>query len=103
MVRDFQKEGAVVAGVSPDSVTSHAAFAAKHGLAVELLSDPDHKALTAYGVWQEKKMYGKAFMGVVRATVLIDPRGIVADTWENVRVNGHAAAVLETLRRLKPH
>ena len=103
MVRDFQKEGAVVIGISPDSVTSHATFAAKHALSVELLSDTDQRVLAAYGVWQEKKMYGRAFMGVVRSTVLIDPRGQVADVWENVRVNGHAAAVLETLRRLNRH
>ena len=101
MIHDFEKEAAVVIGISPDSEKSHAGFVEKHALKVELLSDPAHQVLEKYGVWQKKKMYGKEYMGVVRTTYVIDPQGIVAKAWERVNVKGHAAEVKETLLALK--
>lgn len=97
LVSKFQKKNAVVVGVSPDSVKSHVGFCDKHDLKLTLLSDPDHTMLEKYGVWQEKSMYGKKYMGVARTTVLIDPDGRVAEIWEAVKVPGHAEAVLATL------
>jgi peroxiredoxin Q/BCP len=93
----FRKKGAVIIGISPDSPESHAGFIAKHGLRVELLSDPDHVVCSQYGVWQKKSLYGKEYFGVVRTTVLVDPEGIVRHVWEKVKVAGHAAAVQERL------
>ena len=72
--------------------------AAKKGLTINLLSDPDHDALTLYGAWGKKKMYGKEYEGVIRSTVLIDPNGVVRQTWPKVKTKGHAAQVLETLK-----
>jgi peroxiredoxin Q/BCP len=100
-IRDFEGMDAVVLGVSPDSPESHAKFAAKHGLAVTLLSDPDRTAMTAYGAWGEKTMYGKKVTGVLRSTVLIDPAGKVAHHWKSVKAAGHAAAVRERLAALR--
>lgn len=97
----FAERGAVVAGVSPDSVKSHCNFVAKKELAVTLLSDPEHALLQAAGVWQKKKLYGKEYMGVVRTTALVDPHGIVRALWEKVKVPGHAEAVLERLAALQ--
>ncbi|MBB6431456.1 thioredoxin-dependent thiol peroxidase [Algisphaera agarilytica] len=94
---DLQKAGAVVFGVSPDDVKSHAKFAAKQELNFPLLADPDQAICTKYGVWQEKSMYGKKYMGVVRTTYLIDPKGKVAHRWDKVKVPGHVEAVLEAL------
>ncbi len=92
--------GAVVLGVSPQGVTSKQKFAAKHGLTFPLLADDEAKLCQKYGVWQEKNMYGRKSMGVVRTTYLIDPKGKVAHRWDKVRTKGHAAAVLETLAEL---
>ena len=97
MVPKFQKKNAVIVGVSPDSVKSHVGFCTKHKLKLTLLSDPDHKMLEKYGVWQEKSMYGKKYMGVVRTTVLIDPAGRIAEVWEKVKVAGHAEIVFAAL------
>ena len=97
MVSKFQKRNAVVVGVSPDSVKSHVGFCDKHNLKLALLSDPDHKMLEKYGVWQEKSMYGRKYMGVVRTTVLVDPDGRIAEVWEKVKVNGHAEDVFARL------
>lgn len=97
----FSGLDAVVLGVSPDSVKSHANFAKKHGLKVLLLSDPDKKVLESYGVWREKKMYGRAYMGVVRSTILIDPEGRVAHVWDGVKVPGHVNAVSARLAELR--
>ncbi|AIQ62320.1 putative peroxiredoxin bcp [compost metagenome] len=91
--------GAVVLGVSPDSLASHAKFIAKNGLPFLLLSDEDHSVSGLYGVWQLKKLYGKEFMGVVRSTFLIDEQGKIQDMWTKVRVKGHAEAVTESLSR----
>ncbi len=97
---EFEKLGAVILGVSPDSVKSHANFIVKKGLDLTLLSDPEHEVLEKYGAWQLKKRYGREYMGVVRSTFLIDPDGGIAHAWRNVRVKGHVDAVLERLRRL---
>ena len=101
MKSKLKKAGAVVIGISPDSVKSHGNFINKHDLDLILLSDPEHKALEAYGAWQLKKMYGREFMGVVRSTVLIDPKGVVRRIWPKVKVKGHAEEVLEILQELK--
>ncbi len=94
----FEELGAVVLGVSPDSVESHRKFKEKKGLKVRLLSDESKDVLKSYGVWQKKKMYGREYDGVVRTTYLIDPEGNVAHLWKRVRVKGHAEAVLNKLR-----
>ncbi len=101
MLDEFRKLGAVVIGVSPDSIESHQKFIKKHGLKVTLLSDPEHKVLEAYGVWQLKKMYGREYYGVVRSTFLIDPDGKIAYIWRKVRVKGHAEKVKKVLEELK--
>ena len=97
---EFEKIGATVIGVSPDSVKSHDKFAAKHNLSIVLAADEEHKALEAYGVWKEKSMYGKTYMGVERSTFLIDKAGKVADVWRKVKVPGHAEAVLKAAQAL---
>jgi peroxiredoxin Q/BCP len=101
---EFQKHETAIVGVSPDDVKSHAKFSSKLELPFPLLSDPDHVLLEACGVWQKKKMYGREYMGVARTTLLVDPKGIVQDLWEKVKVTGHAAAVLEKLLEARlPH
>lgn len=97
---ELRKHGASVVGISPDGVASHCAFRDKHGLSVRLLSDEGHKVAEAYGVWVEKSMYGKTYMGVERATFLIDRGGRIARIWHKVRVPGHAAEVLEAVAHL---
>ncbi len=96
----FAAAGAKVVGVSPDSVKSHQRFKAKHGLAVALAADEEKGVLHAYGVWVEKSMYGRKYMGVERTTVLIDRTGRIARIWRKVKVPGHAAEVLEAVRAL---
>ena len=98
---EFEEIGAVVLGVSPDSVKSHQSFCQKHDLTITLLSDPEHEALEKYGVWQLKKMYGREYHGVVRSTFLIDPDGKLAHEWRKVRVKGHVEAVKEKILELK--
>jgi peroxiredoxin Q/BCP len=98
---DFEKLNAVIVGVSPDSPASHARFVEKKNLNILLLSDPEHKVLMKYGVWQKKKLYGREYMGVVRSTFLIDPKGKIAAVWRKVKVNGHVDAVLEKLKELQ--
>lgn len=93
--------GASVVGVSADSVESHRKFKAKHALTFPLLSDPQHDMLDAYGVWQEKSLYGRTFMGIVRSTFLIDAHGVVRATWPKVRVAGHVDEVLAAVKALK--
>lgn len=95
---DFAAVGATVVGVSPDSVKRHVNFAAKHKLSVDLASDPDLAAANAYGVWVEKSMYGRSYMGIERTTFLIGGDGRIARIWRKVRVRGHAAEVLEAAR-----
>lgn len=96
----FAKAGAEIVGVSPDSVASHDKFAKKHGLDFALGSDEDKAMLEAYGVWAEKSMYGRKYMGVVRTTVIVGPDGRVARIWPNVKVPGHAEEVLEAVKSL---
>lgn len=97
---DFEAAGATVIGISPDSVKSHDKFIAKHGLSVALAADEDKSVLEAYGVWKEKSMYGRTYMGVERSTFLIDPEGKIAAIWRKVKVAGHAEAVLKTVTEL---
>jgi thioredoxin-dependent peroxiredoxin len=98
--RAFAKADTEVVGVSADPVKAQDRFRDKHKLAIPLASDETKKMLTAYGVWGEKSMYGRKFMGVRRTTVLIDGGGRVAQVWENVKVDGHADAVLEAAKAL---
>ena len=98
---DFTARGAVILGVSPDSVQSHQKFRQKHELRVTLLSDPEHQVLEAYGAWGKKKMYGREYWGVIRSTFLIDPEGRIAAVWPKVKVKGHVEDVLATLARLQ--
>lgn len=97
---EFDKIGVRVIGLSPDSATKHAKFRKKHELAVDLAADEDRVALEAYGVWVEKSMYGRKYMGVERTTFLIDAQGKIAQVWNKVKVDGHADAVLEAARAL---
>jgi len=100
MRSEFESVGAIVVGVSPDSPKKHCNFTDKHDLSLELLSDEDHRLLEAYGAWSPKKLYGREFLGVVRSTFLIDPEGIVRKVWRKVKVTGHAAEVLQTIKDL---
>ena len=95
--KQLQKRGAVVLGVSPDPVKSKAKFADKQGLNFPILADEGAAVCTKYGVWQEKSMYGKTYMGVVRTTFLIDPKGKVHQRFDKVKVKAHTQAVLEAL------
>ena len=97
---DFSKVGAAVIGVSKDSVARHDKFKAKYELPFTLVSDEDGTLCEAYGVWQEKKNYGRSYMGIVRSTFLIDGTGKVAGVWRNVRVKGHAEDVLKEAKKL---
>ena len=101
LIDDFDKAGAHVIGISPDSVRSHAKFRDKHELKVRLASDGDTAIANAYGVWVQKQMYGRTFMGVERATFLIDREGRIARIWRNVRVPGHVDEVLAEVRSLQ--
>jgi peroxiredoxin Q/BCP len=98
---EFEKLGATIFGVSPDSIKRHCNFIAKKELKIALLSDEDKEAAKAYGVWQLKKLYGKEYMGIVRSTFLINPDGEIAQIWSKVKVKGHAQEVLEKLQELK--
>ncbi|WP_275899116.1 thioredoxin-dependent thiol peroxidase [Pyxidicoccus caerfyrddinensis] len=89
--------GAVVLGVSADSVDRHRKFASKYSLPFPLLADPEHKALEAYGVWGEKSLYGRKFQGITRTTFLIGPDGRVKQVWPKVKVSGHVDEVLAAL------
>ena len=95
---DFGAAGATVWSVSVLDAASKAKFKAKHGLNFPLLADPDHEVAERYGVWVEKKNYGKTYWGIQRATFLIDPQGVVARVWPTVKVERHAAEVLEAVR-----
>ena len=97
---DFAKSGAVVVGISKDSLASHAKFQAKYGLKVGLGSDAEGGVCEAFGTWVEKSMYGKKYMGIERATFLIGSDGKVARVWRKVKVPGHAAEVLEAAKAL---
>ncbi|UWR21021.1 peroxiredoxin [Sulfitobacter sp. S190] len=96
----FEAAGAKVFGISRDSMAKHDRFAAKHGLAVPLLSDEEGNVTEDYGVWVEKNMYGKKSMGIERATYLVDAQGNVARIWRKVKVPGHVEEVLEAVKAL---
>lgn len=95
---EFEAANSLVIGISPDSVKSHEKFASKHSLTVILAADEDKSVLSAYGVWKEKSMYGRKYMGVERTTILIAPDGRIAAIWNKVKVAGHAQAVLDTIK-----
>ena len=98
---DFSKVKATIIGVSKDDVKSHDRFKKKYDLPFPLLSDEDGKLVKAFGVWVEKSMYGRKYMGIDRSTFLIDEKGIVRGVWRKVKVNGHAEEVLEAAEKLK--
>jgi peroxiredoxin Q/BCP len=97
----FRKAKCEILGVSRDSVKSHAGFCGKHGFAFDLVSDSDETLCQAFDVIHEKNMYGKKVLGIVRSTFLINPEGVVVDSWRGVKVTGHAEAVLEALAKAK--
>lgn len=97
----FREIGVEVIGISKDSVTSHQKFARKNALPFLLLSDPERQAIEAYGVWQEKKLYGKVSMGVVRTTFVIDENGVIEKVMPKVKPDTNAAEVLEYLKSLE--
>lgn len=96
----FRRLKTVILGVSKDSIVSHEKFRAKQDFPFDLISDPDEKLCTAFDVIQEKSMYGRKFMGVVRSTFLIDADGKLRNEWRGVKVKGHAEEVLEAVRSL---
>jgi peroxiredoxin Q/BCP len=100
MRSEFEKAGARIVGVSPDSVASHVKFARKHDLGLTLASDETRSMLRSYGVWVEKSMYGRKYMGVERATFLIDAQGVVAKVWRKVKTTGHAKEVLAAVKAI---
>ena len=97
---DFRNAKVEVIGISPDSPASHVKFKAKHELDLTLAADEEKKAAVAYGVWVEKSMYGKRYMGIERSTFLIDKAGRIARSWRKVKVPGHVAEVLAAARKL---
>ncbi|WP_028028262.1 thioredoxin-dependent thiol peroxidase [Gemmobacter nectariphilus] len=97
---DFEAAGVTVIGVSKDSAASHDKFCRKHGLGIVLASDEAGSTCEDFGVWGEKSMYGKKFLGITRATFLIDAEGRIAKVWPKVKVAGHANEVLEAARAL---
>jgi thioredoxin-dependent peroxiredoxin len=97
---EFKKAGAEILGVSPDPVASHAKFKAKHNLKLALASDESKAMLEAYGVWVEKRMYGRKYMGIERTTFVIGRDGKIAAVWNQVKVPGHAEAVLAAVKAL---
>ncbi len=99
-IGDFHEAGAEVIGVSPNNVKSHDKFRDKHDLKVVLLADEDKKVIEAYGVWTEKKMYGRTYMGVDRSTFLIGKDGKIKRVWRGVKVPGHVDEVLEAVQAL---
>lgn len=100
LMDDFAKVGAAIMGVSPDSTASHSKFKKKYDLGFDLASDESKDMLTAYGVWVEKSMYGRKYMGVERTTFLIDGQGKIVQVWNKVKVPGHAEEVLAAVRSL---
>ena len=97
---NFAAAGALVFGISKDSMASHEKFATKRGLEIPLLSDENGNTCEDYGVWKEKNMYGKKYMGIERSTFLIDAEGSIAKIWNKVKVPGHVEDVLESVRTL---
>lgn len=100
LLDDFTAAGATVIGISPDPVKRHDKFKQKYGLRLTLVSDEARTAIEPYGLWVEKQMYGRSYMGVERSTFLIDETGRIARVWAKVKVKGHAEAVLAAAREL---
>lgn len=100
LLPSFEALGAVILGISPDDNASHAKFAEKFALPFPLLSDPDHKIAETYGVWKEKKNYGKTYMGIERTTFVIDRDGSIAKIYPRVKVDQHADKVLDFVKSL---
>lgn len=96
LIPEFTRLDVLVFGISPDSAVSHQKFTEKQELSVNLLSDPEKTVINAFGVWIQKKMYGREYMGVLRSTFLIDPSGKILAAWNKVKVKGHASEVLQT-------
>jgi peroxiredoxin Q/BCP len=94
---ELRARGAEIWGISPDGGRSHAAFRSRYGLSFPLLSDEDHAVAEAWGAWQEKRNYGRTYMGIARSSFLVDPEGRVAVAWPKVNADGHAAQVLSAL------
>jgi peroxiredoxin Q/BCP len=99
-LKKFEKAGIRVVGISRDSLESHAKFRKKHKLKLALGSDPETKMAQDWGVWGEKTLYGRKYMGMERATFLVDARGTIAEAWRKVKVPGHVEAVLEAAKAL---
>ena len=99
-IKKFAKAGAIVVGCSRDSIARHTAFKKKHELGIALASDEEGKVCAAYGVWVEKSMYGRKYMGIERSTFLIDGKGKIRAIWRKVKVPGHAEAVLAAIAPL---
>jgi thioredoxin-dependent peroxiredoxin len=97
----FRRAGAEILGVSRDSQKSHTNFSDKQGLKFDLVSDTDEAVCNAFGVIQEKTLYGRKYLGIVRSTFLVDPEGSVREVWQPVKVPGHAEAVLDALKQHK--
>jgi thioredoxin-dependent peroxiredoxin len=100
LTKKFQEIGVALIGVSKDSVASHDRFKSKHKLKLTLASDPESRIAQAYGVWVEKSLYGRTYMGIERATFLIDQEGKIREVWRKVKVEGHAEAVLAAAKAL---
>ncbi|MFS8049733.1 peroxiredoxin [Rhizobium sp. BR 314] len=100
LAADFAKIGVALLGVSPDSVKSHDKFVKKHALSIPLAADEEKAMAMAYGVWREKSMYGRTYMGVVRSTFLIGADGRIARIWDKVKVAGHAEDVFAAAKEL---
>jgi thioredoxin-dependent peroxiredoxin len=98
---DFEKQNAVIIGISPDSPASHQKFAEKHQLRVLLLSDEQHEVAEKYDVWKLKRLSGREYHGIERSTFLINPEGMLAQVWRKVKVNGHVDSVKRTLKALR--
>jgi thioredoxin-dependent peroxiredoxin len=97
--KTFTKKNAAIVGISPDKLAAHAKFAEKYSLPYTLVPDPDHAIAEAYGVWKEKSMYGRKYMGIERTTFVIDEKGKIARIFAKVKPAGHAAEVLEALAK----
>lgn len=99
-MKQFEKAGAVVLGISPDTCAAQKKFEQKHALKTPLLADADKAVTTGWGLYVDKMMYGKKVKGIVRSTYLIDPKGVIRKLWSKVKVDGHAEAVLQALNEL---
>lgn len=100
LLNDFDRARTSVVGVSPDDLKKHGKFCDKNGLTFPLLADEEKSLLGAYGIWVEKSMYGRKYMGVERTTILIDRNGLIAQIWPKVKIPGHAQEVLEAAQAL---